>query len=325
MDDETGADATAPLSTSHEEEIAHLRELYLRLLTPPHAFGPQPPDEPALHAGALPPGFPAEIPIPENARLLGSLVSYQTVVVYDTELPRDDALAFYRERLGGSGWSVLDMMRHHGGFMHGPAPANDRLMLCKAEAGPSLTIIAASPDGRATAVRLEYQTYDNPEHSPCGQQRRMRHHMADSLWDAIPALYTPADVRQQGGGGNNGPDFATANARLETSAELALADLATHYDQQLARAGWTRRDGGTAGPVAWSAWGFQHDERGPCRGLFLAVGDADAPGLYDLYIRAELVTRRSGPARGGGSSSWYSAATVVSSMTTSTSQAPDGQ
>lgn len=315
MDDDT----TARASTSGEDEIARLRELYLRLLTPPHAFGPQALDEPALHVGALPSGFPAEIPLPENARLLGSLVSYQTVVVYDTDLSRDEALAFYRERLGDSGWSVLDMMRPHGGFMHGPAPANDRLMLCKSEAGPSLTIIAASPAGHATAVRLEYQIYDDPEHSPCGQQRRMRHHMADSLWDAIPALYAPPDVRQQGGGGNNGPDYATSNARLEALAELALADLAAHYDQQLAHAGWTRRDGGTAGPIAWSTWTFQHDERGPCRGMFLAVGDPDAPGLYDLYIRAELVARHPGPARGGSSHGWSSVAMITGSMTTSTS------
>src|SRR5579859_1448904 len=92
---------------SSREEMA--LELARRLLAPGHRvqtlrrrFDPSsaPPDF-DIFVGQLPPDFPADIPIPAGARIIGSHIGgipvFPTRVVLDVDMGPKSALTFYRE------------------------------------------------------------------------------------------------------------------------------------------------------------------------------------------------------------------------------------
>jgi len=105
-------------------------------------------------------------------------------------------------------------------------------------------VMAAVGPGGRTTIQLTLH-----RQSPQEQQRpRM---MGRDMWSVLPAIRAPRGASQQAEGGSGSPDRLSANAPLETA--LDLPSVVTHYTEELTRAGWERRDGGEAGPAAWSA------------------------------------------------------------------------
>ena len=102
--------------------------------------------------------------------------------------------------------------------------------------------------------------------------------------DLIPPLFAPQGARQQGGGG--GGDQWHSSATLETDADLP--ELAIHYNSLLARGGWTLTGEGQAGPLAWSTWTFQDEEKEPWSGLFFILKVPGKERKFTLNIQINL-------------------------------------
>jgi hypothetical protein len=95
------------MSDQRQDEAA-LRELAIRLLSPRHpgAASLQVTD---LLPGRLPPRPPIELPLPPDARLLGSeMRGHASTTVFDTQLAPEQLLTFYRERMAAMGWTELE-------------------------------------------------------------------------------------------------------------------------------------------------------------------------------------------------------------------------
>jgi hypothetical protein len=262
-------------SLESDEQLLHT--LTQRLLTSPYAGGPA--EEIQILVGQLPPALPIELPLPEKARIIGSLVrgDHGVQIVLDVDQPADAVVAFYRAQLEPAGWQEFDWPMRPGGFGFG------WVIFCQSRRGPSLTVSAFEAEGVWTDVRLNLQT--DPHQSPCAMPDRAY----GRITSPIPNLQAPARARMYGGGSSGGGGNSWhSTATLETG--LDAAALATHYKQQLQAAGWEIVDQGRAGSSAWSTWRFRDDEGDTWVGTLLIL---DAPGKADrraAYLYVELLS-----------------------------------
>jgi len=107
-----------------------------------------------LLVGSLPDPLPAAIPLPDGARVVGSqLRGPIATIVLDVDLPEEQVLDFYRERLQADGWTTPEQPgMHNDGFAHTMfAPP---LTYCRSTRGPSLSVQATAQEGGPTDVRL---------------------------------------------------------------------------------------------------------------------------------------------------------------------------
>jgi hypothetical protein len=75
----------------------------------------------------------------------------------------------------------------------------------------------------------------------------------------------------------------------------AVSELEAHFAGQLEKAGWKKRAGGTAGPLAWSSW--MVPGKGSVWFGYLFVVEAPGENRRSLWVRVESVRDRPG---GGG-------------------------
>jgi hypothetical protein len=245
--------------------IDALRQLALRLLEPAGAAerAGAAASEQELVVGALPADPAMEIPLPEEARIVGSHRDRwgTTTVLLDMSLPPADAWTAVEERLTGAGWLQADH-RPPGAGVLSAAPAAPRQggTFCRSERGPGLTVrVVATPDDRSE-VRLRLV----PGPGLCRQAARPPGHRP-----LIPDLTPPpgAELVPRSGGGSD--TFARATAELVT--DLDVHAVAGHYAQQLEQQGWIRRDGAERDSQVWSTWvSPAGDEPGSYRLLFLS-------------------------------------------------------
>jgi hypothetical protein len=289
-----------------DTNMSLLHELALRLATYP---GDPRVDDPQLLVGQLPPGLSIEIPLPDGSRVLGSLLRSQENIdiVLDCALSPDGVMQFYNERLTANGWNELETMRPmHGGFVHSGFPMfRNHAVYCRGSQGPAFTINAH--DGKHGHANVRIDLDGNNEFSPCSQSNRMQQRrMHRDLQQLIPPLVAPKGARQTGGGGGGSGDSWHSTATLETDYDLPT--LATHYNGQLAKGGWTLSDEGQAGPLSWSTWTFKDEEQEPWSGLFFILKTPGKERKYALELRIEWDKKDAGGGmrlmRGGGGFSW---------------------
>ena len=122
-----------------------LRELALRLSTFP---GDPRNEDLQLLVGQLPDNLAIPVPMPENSRVLGTLIRgpESIDVILDSALSPAAVMSFYKESLAASGWNELDEMRpamHDGGFVHtGFRAFENHATYCKGPDGQAFTVTA---------------------------------------------------------------------------------------------------------------------------------------------------------------------------------------
>jgi hypothetical protein len=264
---------------------ALLEELALRLSTFP---GDPRVDSLQLLVGQLPANLAIGIPLPEKSQVLGTLIrSPEDIdIVLNSELSPDAVLNFYKECMTAAGWNELETMRSmHGGFVHAGFPAfENRITFCKGPDGLAFTVNAFEGKQGHTDVRIDVNA--GSEHSPCAQPNRMQQRMMHrDLQNLIPPLMPPKGAKQQGGGGGGGGDSWRSSATLDTDMELTA--LSTHYAAQLAKGGWVRTDEGKTGPLAWSTWTFQDEDKETWNGLFFILKRPGKERQHVLEVRID--------------------------------------
>ena len=119
--------------------------------------------------------------------------------------------------------------------------------------------------------------------------------------DLIPELRQPVGVRVLNASGGGGGASWMSEAVVETT--MAVSELEAHFASQLEKAGWNKRAGSAAGPLAWSSWAVP--EKGEWYG-YLFVVEAPGENRRSLWVRIESTRDRSG----GG---WHSTISALSS------------
>ncbi len=235
--------------------------------------------------GALPSDLPENIPIPNDAETIGSLVrsdgKYIEIILDDPQNP-NKVMEFYRNSLSKAGWKESKASYPgSGGFSSTPSMA----AFCRYERkGPSLTVRAYTQDGeKPTDVRIQLDT--NPQTSACTQ---LSNEPDLGLSTVMPVLKAPKGALQKESGGCSiGGNQWESDATLET--ELNVTDLEALYRNQLVEAGWKLKDKGNGSSIAWSIWSFT-DESGGHRSGSLFVSEFGQKNLLFVMFRVHLVS-----------------------------------
>lgn len=280
--------SNTPQESASDRE-ALMRELFVRLSTypgDPRVYNPR------LLVGQIPQGLPEEIPLPEQSRVLGTLIRGQedATIVIDADATPQQLLDFYRQRLKTAGWQELELPigPQQGGFVHSSFAFNFSATFCRGSHGPSLSISAfpKAGDGTTTDARLELDATGQQ----CMQQQKMSRIRQPAMYDLIPRLTSPSDAKQQSDGGGSGGDSVFSCATLVMSKDMEIGELVAHYNTQLESSGWTRNDVGSGGPFAWSTWSFRDEDNELWHGSFLILKMQTQKPQYTLYVQAKMDT-----------------------------------
>jgi hypothetical protein len=273
-------DSPAPVSASgspasYESEVvggdeAALREFIGRALTY-HYSGAT--GGTTVLVGGLPENIGFDLPVPEDSRVIGSIVRGTmeggTEIILDVGLAPEEALTFYREQLLQAGWEEQTQQGLSGGFVSGSWPSTT---FCLGENEAVIFLSAYAQPGLPTELRLNIQ--EEAQYSACLAQPMGM----DEAMPLIPSLVSPPDSLIQSGGGSSGEGMAETSAVLKT--ELSMGALAQQYAAQLIEAGWNPLAQDEGPELAWSFWSVADAEGQDWSGLLL---------IYKSPIVAEKV------------------------------------
>lgn len=309
-----------PDSWTSESEAA-MRGLTTRLLTLPELYDARSSEPTRLFVGALPDDLPGEVPIPNDATIVGGLVrnlsprQRAAEVVIDVEISAEQFRDSYRQLLLDTGWTEDGDWPEKRGFV----PRDLPLLLRYASRSPRLMrrlgfdTLELLPRFRLGVRGLVLRVVArNRRNAPTDVRLTLlpgRHGLRpryDTAWKVIPSLYPlpeaigqtearggvlapPRNSRTPGGshsgsGGYRENDGAYSYTALEI--DLGLPTVADHYATQLERTGWTRTDEGSSGPQAWSTWTFKDEKNRSWTGTFTALRLPNTPTRYFLQIHA---------------------------------------
>ena len=269
------ANDLSPAPATPASDEAAFRTLAHRLLARRSAGAPAP-EEVQILVGQLPEGLAVDIPLPDDARIVGSLTrgGEETEIVLDAGQTVDQIFDFYRGEFAARDWVAFDYPTE-GGFV--PGIGRTGLTFCSEADNAALWVGAFEVVDGPTDVRLNLRT--EPHLASCVKDPGAPEH-------PIPLLEDPPGAWQTTAGFGGSTDSFNAEVVLKT--ELDAATLEIHYADQLEAAGWLRRDGEQAGPLVWSAWQTRDEAAREWQGLLLVMEVAEVSDRRIVYLRVDL-------------------------------------
>ncbi|HKZ69912.1 MAG TPA: hypothetical protein VJL59_08180 [Anaerolineales bacterium] len=243
-----------------------LRELATRLLTP-RAFSVEDMasyQTPQLIVGGLPDGLPLDLPMPDDATLLGSMTQRSAwegvTVALDVSLPKESVAEFYTQEFGKQGFAVWERP-----FPSEPPPGTAGVTLCRRDNWAEVGVFAYEAEGKPTEVQIHILT--DPRLMPCAQDYGVPGPMpfADSL---MPSLTQPLDAKT---GSMNLFSTGKASFSTELYSALSVKDIAAHYNAQIEDAGWKLIGQDEDELVARSSWSLTDKFDGEWAGVLLVT------------------------------------------------------
>ena len=277
-----------------------LRELAERLIAAPYPSIPSQVPLPTVQLlpGQMPNDLPLSLPLPPDARLIGTAVrtlpggaagdasmsmgpvAPGATVVLDAPGSRESLLTLYEGALAQQGWRVAQGGSPFPGGFQAAFVGGGGLTYCQSESGPWLSVNVYPRASGPNDVRLTIGTNAGACSIPVPPMPRAAIPRAAEL---LPRLVPPPGVvMQQVGGGGGGPNRWSSEAAAETS--RPATELEAHFAQQMTAAGWVRQTGGIAGWMAWSAWAMPQE--GDWQALLL-VAEWPDPSRRWLSVRVK--------------------------------------
>ena len=277
-----------------------LRELAERLIAAPYPSMPSQVPLPTVQLlpGQIPSDLPLNLPLPPDARLIGTVVrtlpggptseasmamgpvAPGATVVLDAPGSREALLTLYEGALAQQGWRVAQGGSPFPGGFQTAFGGGGGLTYCQSESGPWLSVNVYPRASGPNDVRLTVGTNAGACSIPMPPVPRAAIPRAAEL---LPRLVPPSGVVMQPvGGGGGGSHRWSSEAAAETS--RPATELEAHFAQQMTAAGWVRQTGGIAGWMAWSAWAMLQE--GDWQALLL-VAEWPSPSRRWLSVRVE--------------------------------------
>lgn len=261
----TGGSSLPQSSEKASTGDENLVRLLLRFLHPPGRRR-----ELSFYPGKLPDGLPVEVPIPDDAELIGSMVRGENEgfqVILDVPGKPENIVEFYREQLTEAGWVEKTEERRpgRGGGFTSTAFGPNAFFSRYENKGPALSINIHAPEENAPlGVRLGLEQEYRPRPLHRGPE-------------VLPVLEPPEGVRQRrsGGGSHHGDEYSSEDSEAILETGLDLGDLEAHYRDQLREAGWELQGKDVGKAYAVSSYTFTDEGGNPWKGLLVihAVGE----------------------------------------------------
>jgi hypothetical protein len=223
-----------------QNELEALQQLVADLLDLPNTM--------QLLIGRLPDQLPVELPIPDEAQLLGCLVANHNYfqIFLDVGLSLKQIKTFYRQHLLDAGWQEQSLIpAHKKGFMASLKSYQNQL-------NRSLKF-------RNESQEIELGIQVSPRSNPPG---RMKLHLSlvqspetevfrNLKLPPFPVLEDPPQVVRLNSSGGSEMEYSS-HVHLET--ELSSQALLFHYAAQFEQADWIQCDGGEDGALLWKSF-----------------------------------------------------------------------
>jgi hypothetical protein len=263
-----------------------------------------------LLPGQLPPDLPFTVSLPPGSRLVGSIVRTSdpvtgpgisialvdtTEIAFDALGSPEELFAFFDDVLTPQGWHDIHFRRSSNGFLPDQAARMRTYCADEPDHVVSLTVNPAPEGPNDVRLHISRQTL----FSSCAEPLRTRGGGAlapgGSFTEPFPPLYAPAGARLGMGDRSSRYGGTGGQEHIPVETPLSIPDLAAHYEQQLATAGWIGQARDVAPEFAWSTWRLPADEA-DWQGLFFVSAGA-APDERWLYLRIEatMPAPREGP------------------------------
>ena len=240
---------------------AAVRE-FIRRWFSPGTFG-SPDQDSTIWIGQLPAEPALPLPIPEGARVIGSMQGPYTAleVLLDVDGPFSEVREFYQETLKADGWTAAESGSAGGGFVEMPLEVDS---FCLDEDDAYLSLSGREIEGGTTDVRLSLTM--PAEYTPCDGQSAGQ---PPDLYRLLPALSAPSGTEMLSAGGGSSSGYAEASADLRSS--LSPAELLEHYNEQLTAAGWNSLSSESTQTFAWSSWAVPETDGQQWNGMLLIL------------------------------------------------------
>jgi hypothetical protein len=245
---------------------------------------------PRLVVAAVPDEFPANVPLPDGAVVIGAICYGNTErhVHLMVDVPKDarQVRAFFLDTLRQAGWTPLEYMPERGGFI----PFGNIIYFVQdmeANEGGTDLVVDVRPAAAGTShVRLTATMF--PPGSP-GPAVRLARHGVPGIRSPFPGIHLPSDAEILPGGGSTGGGRSHETA-IVIRTDMDQASLAAFIMGQLERSGWARTDGGDDGALTWNTWNFTDDVGQTYRGILHLLRYPERAGQYRLILEAEWVS-----------------------------------
>lgn len=193
-----------------------------------------------LYVKQLPPEW--DVPLPAGAELLGASGYPSSWNVYlESDQPVAAVREFYKQQ---PGWELKEERSgwRNGGFISTAVDGiwSEEALVFVRSTPPAVVRVMAVPEVVLTDGGVEAGTTSLTVALQRGEEAVKAladGPMFDPLTELMPKLYAPSTVTVNGMGSSSSDDWATQNARLETS--LTAAQLEQIYAVQLKEQGWT--------------------------------------------------------------------------------------
>lgn len=214
---------------------------------------------PEVYPGRLPEGLPFEIPVPEEAMLLGGVSRPASFgrdfeVLLESEAAPEDLAEAFRRLLTAAGWEEQPPLEPSG-FVRRDA-ARSRTF-CRSERGPAILVNIREVEdfGRGTSVVRVWLDLREGRNSPCATLRSSR----PFEQGVLPRLEPPRRAVLLPGGLGGGGGIGDYRSGVALRTELDLSELLEHYGSQLRTAEWSEIDRELGAKHALSHWAFSRD------------------------------------------------------------------
>ncbi len=227
----------------------------------------------------LPEDLPFELPIPENSRIIGSIVRGDPTsarIILDVPLNSEEVINFYQDALIEDGWMVS---LEHAGFVYELWQSQT---FCYNDDEVVLYVSAVEIPDEPTDVVINI--HSPSQYSPCDPEGM---HLMDELYGLIPTLKPPPGALFQKGRSSSGQDEASVTATLII--DLTAEDLANHYGVQLSEEGWTPGERDTSEQVSWSSWTIKYGDGDEWGGVLIILESPTDPEKRYAWFQIDKV------------------------------------
>lgn len=256
-----------------------LREFIKQWLVPVQTDGSS--QDMIVYIGSLPKELPYDLPIPEDAHMVGSITGswVDYLLIFDTRLSSKAIHTFYAENLTGQGWQEAPANAGPGGFISSTDLFSG---YCHEAEDAFLNVETGLNFNGQTSVRLNLDISPPPFNCDASAIS------SGSLYEKLmPQLETPGGTIVQSGGASSSDHEAEITAHLQS--DLSPLQLVEFYNEQLLAFGWKMQDSGdvqgsgNGEGAAWSHWTFTDEQENNWHGSLIVVKtSANSDKLFAL-------------------------------------------
>ncbi|MBD2071618.1 hypothetical protein H6F93_29560 [Leptolyngbya sp. FACHB-671] len=262
-----------------ESEVSLLQEM-VRFLTGSN-------QETQILPGQLPNSLPEELPLPEGAETVGSILrnsDSSARILLKVAQSLEEVFSSYQQQLLDANWQYLDSNSTNQGFLavEPSEDTGDEMFKYASYCSPSesslllISLTSTQPQSNSqTLVEVELLESFNSglQDSPvsiCSQS---------GIDSPLPNLPPPADAFI-GSGSNDG-----FRSDVEIESDLDAKALIDHYNRQFQQTNWTQIDSGEGELLQWSLWNFEDEQGRNWQGLLTITEVQNVPGQYSAYVQ----------------------------------------